>query len=69
MNRHAMRVRNTLIDIEGEALKQIRNEGYRVGWNDRKLHDTGLIEEAIRKSRSFNEFVASLREKLGILDQ
>ena len=45
-----------------------RKEGYRKGWNDRKLHDSGIIEDAIRESRNFREFIAALRERMEMLD-
>ena len=37
---------------------------YKRGWNERKEFDSGLIEEALRKSRDFEEFSRILREMI-----
>ena len=43
-----MNVKGTLVNIDDAAIDAARREGYRKGWNDRRLHDSGIIEDAIR---------------------
>ena len=64
-----MNVKGTLINIDDAVIDAAKKEGYRKGWNDRKLQDSGIIEEAIRESRNFREFVSALREKMEILGE
>jgi aromatic ring-opening dioxygenase LigB subunit len=64
-----MNVKGTLINIDDAVIEAARKEGYRKGWNDRKLQDSGIIEEAIRESRNFREFIAALREKMEMLEE
>ena len=58
-----MNVKGTLVNIDDAVIDAARREGYRKGWNDRRLHDSGIIEDAIRESRNFREFIAALRER------
>lgn len=46
------------------ALQEIKEKAYKRGWNERKEFDSGLIEEALRKSQDFEEFSRILREKI-----
>ena len=64
-----MNVKGTLVYIDDAVIEAARREGYRKGWNDRKLQDSGIIEEAIRESRNFREFIAALREKMEMLEE
>ena len=64
-----MNVKGTLINIDDAVIEAARKEGYRKGWNDRKMHDSGIIEEAIRESKNFREFVSALREKMERLEE
>ena len=64
-----MNVKGTLVYIDDAVIEAARREGYRKGWNDRKLHDSGIIEEAIRESRNFREFVSALRERMEMLGE
>jgi hypothetical protein len=64
-----MNVKGTLINIDDAVIDAAKKEGYRKGWNDRKLQDSGIIEEAIRESRNFREFVSALREKMEMLEE
>ena len=58
-----MNVKGTLVNIDDAVIDAARREGYRKGWNDRKLHDSGIIEDAIR------EFIAALRERTEMLEE
>ena len=64
-----MNVKGTLINIDDAVIDAARKEGYWKGWNDRKMHDSGIIEEAIRESKNFREFVSALREKMERLEE
>ena len=64
-----MNVKGTLVYIDDAVIDAARREGYRKGWNNRKMHDSGIIEEAIRESRNFREFVSALREKMEMLGE
>ena len=64
-----MNVKGTLINIDDAVIDTAKKEGYRKGWDDRKLHDSGIIEEAIRESRNFREFVSALRERMEMLEE
>lgn len=44
-------------------------KSYRKGWEDRKLHDSAIIEEAMRYSTNYKEFIAALQERMELLDQ
>ncbi|MEM0134328.1 MAG: hypothetical protein QXU18_03760 [Thermoplasmatales archaeon] len=68
MSGRAMNIKGTLKDIDDAAIKAARSDGYRNGWNDRKLHDSGIIEEAMKESRNFREFMAALRERMEMLE-
>lgn len=45
-------------------IQEAISKGYRRGWEERKEYDSGLIEEAIRKSQDFEEFSRILRESI-----
>ena len=47
---------------DDRVIQEIKNASYQRGWNARKEFDSGLIEEAIRKSQDFEEFSRILRE-------
>ena len=64
-----MNVKGTLINIDHAIIEAARREGYRKGWNNRKMHDSGITEEAIRESRNFREFVSALRERVEMLEE
>ena len=40
------------------------DKGYGRGWEERKEFDSGLIEEALRKSQDYEEFSLMLRERI-----
>lgn len=44
-----------------EQMIQEAMKGYRRKWEERKEYDSGLIEDAIRKSNDFEEFSKILR--------
>ncbi len=46
-----MNVKGTLVNIDDSVIDAAKKEGYRKGWNDRKLHDSGIIEDAMKESR------------------
>jgi hypothetical protein len=64
-----MNIKGTLVYIDDAVIEAARKEGYRKGWNDRKMHDSDMIEEAIRESRDYREFIAALREKMEMLGE
>ena len=64
-----MNVKGTLVNIDDAVIDAARKEGYGKGWNDRKMHDSDMIEEAIRESRDYREFIAILREKMEMLGE
>ena len=47
-----------------QIIQEAMNKGYRRGWEERKEYDSGLIEDAIRKSNDFEEFSRILRESI-----
>lgn len=47
-----------------QMIQEAMNKGYRRGWEERKEYDSGLIEDAIRKSNDFEEFSRILRENI-----
>ncbi len=47
-----------------QMIQEAKNKGYRRGWEERKEYDSGLIEDAIRKSNDFEEFSRILRESI-----
>ena len=48
-------------DIQIQAA---RKDGYRKGWNDRRIFDEGIVQDALRDSRNYREFVENVRQKL-----
>ena len=64
-----MNVKGTLVYIDDAVIDAAKKEGYRKGWNDRKLHDSGIIEEAIRESRDYRGFISALMEKMEMLGE
>ena len=46
------------------VIREAGEKGYRKGWNDRKEFDSGLVEEALRKSHDFEEFARILGERI-----
>ncbi len=49
---------------EDRVIQEIKEKAYRRGWNERKEFDSGLIEEALRKSQDYEEFSLMLRERI-----
>lgn len=47
------------------VIREAGEKGYQKGWNDRKEFDSGLVEEALRKSHDFADFSRILRESIG----
>ena len=54
----------TLFLADDTEIQAATKEGYRKGWNNRKEFDSGLIEEALRKSHDFEEFARILGERI-----
>jgi predicted ATPase len=48
-------------DIQIQAA---RKDGYRKGWNDRRIFDEGIVQDALRDSRNYREFAENVRQKL-----
>lgn len=59
--RMAEKIKNGPDDL---VIQGIMKDSYQKGWNDRKEFDSGLIEEAIRKSQDFEEFSRTLGEQI-----
>ena len=55
-------------DPDELVIQEAFQKGYRRGWNERKEFDSGLIEEALRKSQDFEEFSRILRERIAKKD-
>ena len=53
---------------DDRVIQEVKNASYQRGWNARKEFDSGLIEEAIRKSQDFEEFSRILREAIAKAD-
>ena len=51
------------------AVQRARKMGYNKGWNDRKLQDMSIIEDALRESSDFHKLSRVLREKMTELDR
>ena len=51
------------------AVQRARKMGYNKGWNDRKIQDVSILEEALRQSTNFTEFSQILREKITELER
>ena len=49
---------------DDRVIQEIKEKAYRRGWNERKEFDSGLIEEALRKSQDYEEFSLMLRERI-----
>ena len=49
---------------DDHMIQEIKEKAYRRGWNERKEFDSGLIEEALRKSQNYEEFSLMLRERI-----
>ncbi len=64
-----MKAKGTLVGAEEVAPWTMRSEKYDKGWNDRKFQDFSIIEEALRQSTNFTEFLRILREKITELDR
>jgi len=64
-----MNVKGTLVHIDDAVIEAARREGYSKGWNDRKMLDSDIIDQAIRESSSFREFIAVVREKVEMLEE
>ena len=46
------------------AIQKARSEGYRKGWDDRRIFDEGIVQDALRDSRNYMEFAENVRQKL-----
>ena len=51
------------------AVQRARKVGYNKGWNDRKLQDMSIIEDALRESSDVHKLSRVLREKMTELDR
>ena len=49
---------------DDRVIQGIEDRAYQRGWNERKEFDSGIIEEALRKSQDFEEFSRRLREMI-----
>ena len=49
---------------DDRVIQGIEDRAYQRGWNERKEFDSGMIEEALRKSQDFEEFSRILRERI-----
>lgn len=49
---------------DDRTIQEIKEKAYQRGWNERKEFDSGMIEEALRKSQDFEEFSRRLREMI-----
>ena len=49
---------------DDRVIQEIKEKAYQRGWNERKEFDSGMIEEAIKKSQDFDEFSRRLREMI-----
>lgn len=47
-----------------QMIQEAMKKGHKRGWEERKEYDSGLIEDAIRKSNDFEEFSRILRESI-----
>ena len=48
-------------DIQIQAA---RKEGYRKGWDDRRIFDEGIVQDALKDSRNYREFAENVRQRL-----
>ena len=46
------------------AIQKERSEGYRKGWDDRRIFDERIFQDALRDSRNYREFAENVRQKL-----
>ena len=46
------------------AIQKARSEGYHKGWDDRRIFDEGIFQDALRDSRNYMEFAENVRQKL-----
>ena len=49
---------------DGTAIQKARSDGYSKGWDDRRIFDEGIVQDALRDSRNYREFVENVRQKL-----
>ena len=49
---------------DDRVIQEMEHRAYQKGWNERKEFDSGLIEEALRKSQDYEEFSLMLRERI-----
>ena len=43
------------------SIQKARSEGYRKGWDDRRIFDEGIVQDALRDSRNYREFAENVR--------
>ena len=50
--------------LPDEAAKQkARSEGYRKGWGDWRILNEGIVQNALRDSRNYHDFLRTLKDK------
>ena len=64
-----MNVKGTLVNIDDAVIDAAKKEGYRKGWNDRRLHDSGmswgiihcrLIAVVAERIHEFSELIGNI---------
>ena len=45
------------------AIQKARSEGYRKGWDDRGILDESIVQDALRDSRNYHDFLRTLKDK------
>ena len=45
------------------ATQKARSEGYHKGWDDRGILDEGTVQDALRDSRNYHDFLRTLKDK------
>ncbi len=45
------------------TIQKACSEGYRKGWDDRRIHDEGIVQDALRDSRNYHDFLRTLKDK------
>lgn len=46
------------------VIQKARSEGYHKGWDDRRIFDEGIVQDALRGSRNYREFAENMRRRL-----
>ena len=45
------------------AIQKARSEGYRKGWGNRRILNEGIVQDALRDSRNYHDFLRTLKDK------